>query len=68
MLAKKKSGLWRGLTALLVFVLSISMVLGSVLEANAGTIDTYLGTLSEEFVSENTADDPLYDKYTPPAE
>ena len=64
----KKTGLWRGLTSLLCFILAISIILGNVLEANAGTIDTYLGTLSEEFVSENTPDDPLYDKFTPPAE
>ena len=64
----KKTGLWRGLTSLLCFILAISIILGNVLEANAGTIDTYLGTLSEEFVSENTPDDPLYDKFTPPTE
>ena len=68
MLAKTKRGLWRGLTALLVFVLCISMVLGGVLEANAGTIDTALGTVSSGFVSEQNANNPLYDKFTPPEE
>ena len=68
MLARTKRGLWRGLTALLVFVLSVSMVLGGVLEANAGTIDTALGTVSSGFVSQQDANNPLYDKFTPPAE
>ena len=68
MLARTKRGLWRGLTALMVFVLSVSMVLGGVLEANAGTIDTALGTVSSGFVSQQDANNPLYDKFTPPAE
>ena len=68
MLAKTKRGLWRGLTALMVFVLCISMVLGGVLEANAGTIDTALGTVSSGFVSQQDANNPLYDKFTPPEE
>ncbi len=68
MLARTKRGLWRGLTALLVFVLCISMTLGNILEANAGTVDNALGTTSKQFVSENSADDPLYDKFLPPAE
>ena len=63
-----RKGLWRGLTSATCFTLSLSMVLGNVLEANAGTIDTYLGTTSEVFVSENTTDNPLYNKFTPPAE
>ena len=68
MLARTKRGLWRGLTALLVFVLCVSLLLGNVLEANAGTIDTALSTISSGFVSEQNADNPLYDKYTPPEE
>ncbi len=68
MLARTKRGLWRGLTALLVFVLCISMTLGGILEANAGSIDTALGTLSSGFVSEQDANNPLYDKFTPPQE
>ena len=43
----------RGLTSATCFTLSFSLVLGGVLEANAGTIDTYLGTSSEVFVSDN---------------
>ena len=50
----KKRGLWRGLTSVTCFTLCLSLILGNVLEANAGTIDTYLGTASEVFVSDNT--------------
>ena len=63
-----KKGLWRGIASLTCFTLSLSLILGNVLEANAGTIDTYLGTASEVFVSDNTEENPLYDKFTPPAE
>lgn len=68
MLARTKRGLWRGLTALLVFVLCLSMTVGNVLEANAASIDTALGTLSSGFVSQQDANNPLYDKFTPPQE
>ena len=60
---KKKSALWRGLTSVLCLVLALSIILGSVLEANAGTIDTYLGTLSSRVVSENPEE--LYVKFVP---
>ena len=63
-----RKGLWRGVASLTCFTLSLSLILGNVLEANAGTIDTYLGTASEVFVSDNTDENPLYDKFTPPAE
>ena len=63
-----RKGLWRGVASLTCFTLSLSLILGNVLEANAGTIDTYLGTASEVFVSDNTEENPLYDKFTPPAE
>ena len=59
----KKTALWRGLTSIFCIILALSMILGSVLEANAGTIDTYLGTLSSRTVSENPED--LYTKYKP---
>ena len=65
---KKKKALWRGLTSLMCFVLALSIIVGNALEANAGTIDTYMGTISEMLVSENTEENPLYDKFTPPAE
>ncbi len=68
MLAKTKRGLWRGLAALMVFVLCLSLTAGSIMEANAGTIDTALGTVSSGFVSEQNAGNPLYDKFSPPAE
>lgn len=60
-----RKGLWRGVASLTCFTLSLSLILGNVLEANAGTIDTYLGTASEVFVSDNTEENPLYDKFTP---
>ncbi|MBQ9165825.1 MAG: glycoside hydrolase family 3 C-terminal domain-containing protein, partial [Oscillospiraceae bacterium] len=64
----KKKALWKGLTSICAFFLAFSMILGIILEANAGTIDTYLGTQSEVFVSESTESDPLYSKYTPSEE
>ena len=63
-----KKGLWRGLAGLTCFTLGLSLVLGNVLEANAAAIDTYLGTTSTVLASENDENNPLYDKYTPPAE
>jgi len=61
----KKPAMWRGLTSVLCIVLALSMILGGVLEANAGTIDTYLGTQSSKTVSEHPED--LYTKYKPDA-
>ena len=66
-MAKRKT-LWRGLSALFAFVFTLSCVAGTILEGYKATIDTNLGTQSEKFVSENTADNPLYDKFTPSAE
>ena len=43
----------RGLTSAACFALSLSLVLGGILEANAGTVDTYLGTSSQLLVSDN---------------
>ena len=43
-------------------------ILGVVAESYKATIDTAMGTLSEKFVSENTPENPLYDKFTPFAE
>ncbi len=59
----KNPNLWRGLTSIFCIILALSLVLGSVLEANAGTIDTYLGTISSQVVSENP--DELYTKFVP---
>lgn len=67
-MTSKKKALWKGLTSVCAFVLAIAMILGIVMEANAGTIDTYMGTQSSVFVSDNSEDDPLYDKFTPSAE
>lgn len=64
----KKSMVLRGLTALLTFVFSLSIVTGVTLEGYKSTIDTNLGTQSEKFVSESTDADPLYNKFTPSAE
>ena len=60
----KRTGLWRGLTSLMCFLLALSMIAGQALEANAATIDTYMGTQSERVES----DGALYDKFTPSAE
>ena len=60
----KRTGLWRGLTSLMCFFLAISIMAGNILEANAATIDTYMGTQSERMES----DGALYDKFTPSAE
>ena len=57
----KRTGLWRGLTSLMCFLLALSMIAGQALEANAQTIDTYMGTQSERTIS----DGALYDKFTP---
>ena len=57
----KRTGLWRGLTSLMCFLLALSMIAGRALEANAATIDTYLGTQSEKVES----DGALYDKFKP---
>ena len=59
----KKNALWRGLTSVFCFLLALSIVLGNVLEANAGAIDTYLGTQSTVTRSEN--EELLYTKYKP---
>ena len=59
----KKTALWRGLTSVLCIILALSMILGSVLEANAAAIDGFLGTLSSKTVSENP--DELYTKFVP---
>ena len=64
----KKRALWRGLTTLFTFIFSLTIIIGVVAESYKATIDTALGTLSEKFVSENTEDDPLYDKLQPSAE
>ena len=63
----KKTGLWRGFAALFTFIFALSIIIGSVAEGYKATIDTTLGTQSEKFVSEDTPDDPLYDKFSPSA-
>ena len=60
----KRTGLWRGLTSLMCFFLALSIMAGNILEANAATIDTYMGTQSERMES----DGALYDKFKPSAE
>lgn len=64
----KKRALWRGLTALFTFVFALTIILGVIAESYKATIDTALGTLSEKFVSENTENDPLYNKFRPSPE
>lgn len=63
-----KKALWRGLASVTCFTLVLSLIAGNVMEANAGTIDTALGTTSSVFKSENTEGDPLYNKFTPDAQ
>lgn len=63
-----KKALWRGLSSAMCLTLSFSIILGIVLEANAASIDTYLGTTSQLLSSDNDEENPLYDKFTPPAE
>lgn len=65
---KMKQSVWKGLTSITAFFLAFAMILGMILESNAGTLDTQLGTHSTAFVSENTPNDPLYDKFSPSAE
>ena len=57
----KRTGLWRGLASLMCFLFAFSSIAGTILESNAQTIDTYLGTQSEKMVSEGA----LYDKFVP---
>lgn len=64
----KRNTLLRGTAALFSFVFSLSCVAGTIMEGYKATIDTALGTQSEKFVSEDTPDDPLYNKFTPSAE
>lgn len=61
----KKTPLWRGLTAVFTFVFTLSIMVASIAEGYKATIDTALGTQSEKFVSTNSENDPLYDKFTP---
>ncbi len=65
---RKTNRLWRGFTALFTFVFVLTLVLSWIASGYIGVIDTALGTTSEIFVSEDSANDPLYDKFTPPAE
>lgn len=60
----KRTGLWRGLSSLMCFILALSIIAGNALEANAQPIDNFLGTQSEKVVS----DGALYDKFVPSAE
>lgn len=64
---EKKSALARLDNSVYIYF-SLTIIIGVVAESYKATIDTALGTLSEKFVSENTEDDPLYDKFQPSAE
>lgn len=66
--SKLGKALGRGLAGVTSFTLAFSMILGTILEANAGTIDTYIGTSSSAVVSDNDEVNKLYDKFLPPAE
>ena len=58
-----KKALWKGLSSVFCFILALSIVLGGVLEANAGAIDTYLGTNSTVTWTENAEN--AYKYFTP---
>lgn len=58
-----KKALWKGLSSVFCFILALSMILGGALEANSGTIDTYMGTTSYKTVTENA--DKAYTLFTP---
>lgn len=64
----KKTGRWRGLTVLFTFIYTLSMIIGTTVESYKSTIDTALGTQSEIFVSEETENETLYEKFTPSKE
>ncbi len=55
----------RGLSAIFAFLLCVSVIAGSVMEDFSATLDTTFGTASSVFQSENTEEDPLYNKYVP---
>ena len=59
----KNKALWKGLVSVFCFFLSLSIILGGVLEANAGTIDTYLGTKTTVTVLGDG--DSAYEYFTP---
>ena len=61
-----KKALWKGLSSVFCFVLALAMILGGALEANAGTIDTYMNTQSTYTWTENA--DKAYTAFTPSAE
>lgn len=60
-----KKGLWTGLTYVFAFLLAFSLIVSNVLEANRSAIDQYLGTVSEELVSE---EGESYKTFTPDEE
>ncbi len=64
----RKTKLWRGLSAITVFLFGLSIILGNISERYSATIDNALGTHSEVFESESTESDPLYDKFVPSKE
>lgn len=61
-----KKALWKGLSSVFCFILALSMILGGALEANAGTIDTYMNTQSTRTWTENA--DKAYTAFKPSAE
>ncbi len=62
----KRTGIYRGLSAVSMFLLSVSVIAGNSLETFSSTIDTALGTQSEMMVTDDK--DAVYDKFTPPAD
>ena len=61
-----KKAMWKGLTSVFCFILALSMILGGILEANAGAIDTAMGTHSTVTKTENA--DKAYTYFKPSAD
>lgn len=59
----KRKGLWQGLCGLCALLLTVSVTASGILEANRGVVDSFLGTTSENIVSED--DGTTYNTFTP---
>ena len=60
----KKTGIWRGLAATSCFLLTLSVIVGHILEANSSSIDKSMGTLSQV----TKTDGVTHDKFKPSAD
>ena len=62
---RNKKALWNGLTRVFAFLLALSIIAGSLLEANRTAVDTFFGSVSEALVSE---EGETYNTFKPNAE